>query len=42
MIKYSFIHYKDFLKLNINFEDVSWFSEKVMIKFYEKCRMTYV
>jgi len=36
MITYSFIHYKYFLKLNINFEDVSWFSEKVMIKFHEK------
>jgi len=42
MIKYSFNHYKNFLKLNINFEDVSWFSEKVMIKFHEKCHMTYV
>jgi len=33
MITYSFNYYKDFLKLNIDFEDVLWFSEKVMIKF---------
>jgi len=39
MITYSFIQNKDFFKLNINFEDVSWFSEKVMIKFHEKCHM---
>jgi hypothetical protein len=38
--KYSFIHSNDFLKLNINFKDVSWFTEKVMLKFHEKCSMT--
>ena len=42
MFTYSFIHYKDFLKLNINFEDVSWFSKKVMKKYHEECHMTYM
>jgi hypothetical protein len=39
---YSFIHPNGFRKLNINFEDVSWFIEKVMIKLHEKCNMTYM
>jgi len=36
MITYSFIHFKYFLKINLNFKDVSWLIEKIMIKFQEK------